>query len=449
MKANTILSQFIAKEYTNKKFIIISLVFIVIITIDLLISNIAAASSIASTQATVGFIAITVVYVITQFFILEFVRKKSESLKVRSSLVKYLDKIVAVIQYSVMLLPISIVLSMLLNGIYYTAILTWGISIIYLLSITIISILSLRFFLWYKSKKDFVILLYGLSSLIIAVRIAVTLAFYVMLLLGVTPERSILSDVFIQDFDTDSILGILNNAYTTTSSIAFMLMWVATAILLHNYYYRSKNVKTLSQIKYWLIVAIIPAYSMSDYFISDVVIPVTIGFDNVNYEIFITFQGLGAGILLSIPFWVMARSIRSRSIPVRDYLTMSAIGIILFFTASSAMVDHAPYPPYGFLTILSMALSSYMILIGLYSSAISVSFDRNLRSFIQKSVINQSKLLDSIGSADLYQQIEKQVEKKLDEISTETGFESHIDESDIKEYLQQVIDEIQNQKKGS
>ena len=170
MKANTILSQFIAKEYTNKKFIIISLVFIVIITIDLLISNIAAASSIASTQATVGFIAITVVYVIIQFFILEFVRKKSESLKVRSSLVKYLDKIVAIIQYSVMLLPISIVLGMLLNGIYYTAILTWGISIIYLLSITIISILSLRFFLWYKSKKDFVILLYGLSSLIIAVR---------------------------------------------------------------------------------------------------------------------------------------------------------------------------------------------------------------------------------------------------------------------------------------
>ena len=207
MKANTILSQFIAKEYTNKKFIIISLVFIVIITIDLLISNIAAASSIASTQATVGFIAITVVYVIIQFFILEFVRKKSESLKVRSSLVKYLDKIVAIIQYSVMLLPISIVLGMLLNGIYYTAILTWGISIIYLLSITIISILSLRFFLWYKSKKDFVILLYGLSSLIIAVRIAVTLAFYVMLLLGVTPERSILSDVFIQDFDPDSILG--------------------------------------------------------------------------------------------------------------------------------------------------------------------------------------------------------------------------------------------------
>ena len=151
---------------------------------------------------------------------------------------------------------------------------------------------------------------------------------------------------------------------------------------------------------------------------------------------------------MSIPFWAMARSISVRSSVVKDNLTISAIGIIFFFTASSVIIDHAPYPPFGFLLILSIGLSSYMILVGLYSSAVSVSSDTDLRRFIRKSAVNQSKLLDSIGSAEVLEQIEKSVEEKLDKISVETGVESHIDESDIKEYLQQVIEEIHEIKKG-
>ncbi len=449
MSKNLFLKRFFVGEYTNRKFILLSIIVISFLTIELIVSNVSQETEIVSPVSTVGFIVITLVYVLAQYFILEYVRRKSAPLRVRSTLIRYLDNVVFLVQYSIVALPILIIVQILINGNYYTALITWCISVNYILSITVIMILSLRFLLWYKSKRNYVVLLYGLSSIAIMVRVAITLIFYVLLLLGVSPERNMQSEVFLQDFEPDSILGLLNNAYTTSSSVAFMLMWIATAILLHHYYYKSTPVRYSSHIKYWLLVAIIPAYSLSDYFISDVIIPISIGFDNVNYQIFIAFQGLGAGILLSIPFWIMARSVKGRSGMVRDYLTISAIGIILFFTASSVTIDHAPFPPYGLILILSLGLSSYMILVGLYSSAISVSYDRKLSSFIRKYAINQSRLLDSIGSADLYQQLEKKVEEKLDEFSTLSGVEPTINDNDIKAYLENIIEEIRKPKKKS
>ena len=336
---------------------------------------------------------------IGQYFILEYVRRKSAPLRIRSTIIRHLDKIVTLVQYSIVALPISIIIQIFASATYYTSLIIWGTSISYVLSTIIIGILSLRFLMWYKGNRSFLVLLYGLSSVAIMIRVAITLIFYFLLLLGIPSERDTQSEVFLQDFESGSVLGILNDAYTTSSSIAFMLMWIATAVLLRNYYYKSPHMKYSSHIKYWIIIAVIPAYSLSDYFISDVIIPISIGFDNVNYGIFIAFQGLGAGLLMSIPFWAMARSISVRSSVVKDNLTISAIGIIFFFTASSVIIDHAPYPPFGFLLILSIGLSSYMILVGLYSSAVSVSSDTDLRRFIRKSAVNQSKLLDSIGSA--------------------------------------------------
>ena len=75
------------------------------------------------------------------------------------------------------------------------------------------------------------------------IRVAITLIFYFLLLLGIPSERDTQSEVFLQDFESGSVLGILNDAYTTSSSIAFMLMWIATAVLLRNYYYKSPHMK--------------------------------------------------------------------------------------------------------------------------------------------------------------------------------------------------------------
>ena len=78
-------------------------------------------------------------------------------------------------------------------------------------------------------------------------------------------------------------------------------------------------------------------------------------------------------------------------------MIIAAYGFLLFYIAGSAFVSQAAYPPYGLISVSITGLSCYLIYNGLYFSAISVSQDMTLRQSIRKSVMEQSKLLDSIG----------------------------------------------------
>ena len=59
----------------------------------------------------------------------------------------------------------------------------------------------------------------------------------------------------------------------------------------------------------------------------------------------------------------------------------------------------AGYPPYGLANVSFVGLASFLILTGLYNSAVSVARDVKLRRSIKSSALLQSsKLLDSIGT---------------------------------------------------
>lgn len=91
-----------------------------------------------------------------------------------------------------------------------------------------------------------------------------------------------------------------------------------------------------------------------------------------------------------------------------------------------------------------------MIYSGLYSSAATVSHDVNLRRSIRRSVTEQSKLLDSIGTAHMEQELQSRVltiaRKNSDAIAEETGVETSMDEDDMKDYLEIVMKELHSKK---
>jgi thioredoxin-like negative regulator of GroEL len=97
-----------------------------------------------------------------------------------------------------------------------------------------------------------------------------------------------------------------------------------------------------------------------------------------------------------------------------------------------------------------MGLASLLLLVGIYSAAISVSEDTKLRQTIRKLAIKESKLLDSIGSAEMEQEIIKKVDtiakKQSDIMKEQTGIIPSMNENDVKDYLEQVINEIKNTK---
>lgn len=107
-------------------------------------------------------------------------------------------------------------------------------------------------------------------------------------------------------------------------------------------------------------------------------------------------------------------------------MIISAFGLVLLFTSNQASVLlTAPYPPFGLAAASFVGLSSYLVLVGKYSSAIAVAQDTKLRQTIRQSAIEETKLLVSIGSAQIEQEIQKRVlhvaKQQEESLTEETG----------------------------
>lgn len=91
----------------------------------------------------------------------------------------------------------------------------------------------------------------------------------------------------------------------------------------------------------------------------------------------------------------------------------------------------------------------FLVLIGLYYSAISVSQDTHLRKSIRTIALKETKLLDSIGTAQMQLEIESRVLKVAKEqeetLKEQTGVQPSLDVEDIKEYLDQIINQVKKE----
>jgi hypothetical protein len=68
-----------------------------------------------------------------------------------------------------------------------------------------------------------------------------------------------------------------------------------------------------------------------------------------------------------------------------------------------------------------MGLASYLLLVGIYSSAISVAQDISLRKSIRRNLKGQSAFLEKIGTSEMEQVIQKRGFKACQETRTDNG----------------------------
>jgi hypothetical protein len=239
--------------------------------------------------------------------------------------------------------------------------------------------------------------------------------------------------------------------YLVTYIMSFILTWVATALLLHGYSRR------LGTAKYWILVAIPLAFFLSQFQFVFVDVftpfrasqPILFG---VVYTLFFGASIPACGALFGIAFWSVSRNVEHDA--VKRYMMISAYGMMLLFSSNQAIgLALIPYPPFGLATGSFFGLSAFLIFIGIYSSAVSVAGDSELRKRIRHYAIQESKLLDSIGMAQFEKEIEKNVlaltKRNQDTIIAETGIQSSLSEFDMKQYLDQVFQELRKQKTGS
>ena len=109
--------------------------------------------------------------------------------------------------------------------------------------------------------------------------------------------------------------------------------------------------------------------------------------------------------LFATAFVSMAKAIPQHQIS--DYMYITCYGLTLFSVGLIATVSGAGYPPFGLPSVSLVGPFSFLLLTGLNRSAISTAEDSNLRQSIKGSALQQLKLLDSIGTAETVEKLEK------------------------------------------
>ncbi len=98
-----------------------------------------------------------------------------------------------------------------------------------------------------------------------------------------------------------------------------------------------------------------------------------------------------------------------------------------------------------------MGLASYLLYLGIYSSALSVSEDARLRQTIRKEALKESqRFLEVIGTAEMEQEIQRKVlrfsKRTQASMEDETGIGTSLDDDDVKRYLEEVLIEVRGMK---
>lgn len=425
-----------------------------LVLVDTLSFRIAMFSNDYSTLRTL-FICVSSFLCAGQLLILFFINKKNKVQNLSRPLL-LIHQAVPLVQYALIAIVVIVILQLIVNTYYSTILLTSAVAISYTTSLVMIGLLTQKFLTWFRSNKRWVVLIYGVSFAVLFIDLAFALSLTINLLganpAQIWPHYGVLTPIG-SGIKTGSITEILNQAYVLFSIVSFAAMWLATALLLYSHSLR------LGRLRYWLVLCSPLVFFLSQFVtvLLNVFVPL-IESDPVFFSIFFTMvfslTKPAGGILFGIAFWAIARNIPNRPI-IRDRILISAWAFVFLFISSQAnTLFSSPYPPFGLVTVSFLSLSSYLLLTGIYSSAIAISEDASLRKEIRKSILNDSRFLESISRAQLDMEMQNRVSSivkkhKIDNIikaEQDATIESSLDDDAAKRYLLEVMDEILKKK---
>jgi hypothetical protein len=374
------------------------------------------------------FLVMGVIVLVGQCCILEYVRQKSSQIRKKLVELDYSYRIVFLAQFVVIAIFVFVLVQIIVTQQYPTISLAIVTAVTYGLNIGLMGIFTNIFFSWYKSNRNsVVVLLYGLSfaAVVIASAIFLTGSFYrfvekpFFISLETPPSMKI---------EPDSLLYQLGKMYHYADIVSFLLKWIATALLLYHYSQR------MGKAKYWILISLPLVYFAGTYLDDYKIYEPHTETEELYWDLYTSLNSTAGGILFFIGFVVAARHFHE-NLAIKDYMIICGLGFLLFFTAGQSTLANTLFPPFGLATMSLYGLSTYMILLGLYSSAISVSEDIELRKSIKKSALRESKFLDSMGTAHMERELMKRMvvkaKEEQDEKAQESGIKSSLNEEDI------------------
>ena len=316
----------------------------------------------------------------------------------------------------------------------------------YSLSFFILFFLTYKFLQWFSIKKNYVMLFYSLAFGTLFLESIFKLGFTEIMMI-LKPQiifpMTIGSSIFIPE---GSIQEFFNDLFSILSILSFVFSWIASAIMLKEYSNK------LGQLKYWIIVSIPLIFYIGQYFVqinSEIIFQLTSNITSfiITLTIIFIFSNLIGGLLFGIPFWTIAKTIQNSAI--KNSMTIAGFGFVfLFLTNQAHGIVVSPYPPYGIITSLYFGLSSFLLMVGFYCSAIYMSENQDIRRLVRKDIL-KFNLLSQMSNRF----IEDRTINYINQINKSTKHELFtnynelfLKDEDIKHYVKSVINEIKMNK---
>jgi hypothetical protein len=392
------------------------------------------------------FSALGVFSIISQLIILNFVHAKN--VPNEKSILRIMHKAMVLTQLAIIIILVIILIEINFTLSYYLVHLELVFMISSITAVGVMGLLSYKFVTWLRLNKSRITFAYLLASLSLSINAIIGMVY-------VSDQFSYVSDL-IQPRPYGGVImhthySSLADLYTISSGVAFVLFWLGTVLLLQRYR------KRLGAIKFWIIMLVPLLYFLSQFqpLLTSVLFDYTSGnptLFSIVYVLMLEVSTPIGGILFGLAFMIVARKIQNEK--VKDYLVISGIGLLLLLISYRPQeIITGPFPPFGLLSASFMGLASYLIFIGIYSSAVSVSQDSKLRATIRKSVEDEVNFIGNIASAEMTHTVTERVLRTVNAVSEmipqDTDIATSITDKEIKEYVTEVINEVQKGKAKS
>ncbi len=422
-------------EKNDKNMLIVITILIFVLVSDTMINQVSdfLAPQLVSNFGIALFAIFGLIIGISQFFILRYVKSKLSYMYSKSSSTRILYTTVSLIQYLLIALISVLIAQIIISSSYYTYILISLSGLSYFLNISLMAYFAYKFMSWYLSNKHSVlVLLYSVSFFIIALTSAVglTLDLYHLALKPAIVYPT--DEVLFPSYEEGTPISILRDAYDYVDLFSFIILWGASVLLLREYMHNW-------HLRHWILVCIPLVYYISTFVDEFGIYTPATDPQWFSYYLYASLNSTAGGLLFGFAFLIVARHIHNDIF--KGYMIISAFGFVFLFISNQVTLVATSFPPFGASTISFFGLSAYLILIGLFSSAISVSQDAAIRRSIRDSVLNKSKLLGSIGQAEMQREIQGWV-KTLGEVHERTNIPSSMTADDVKSYVEEIVNEV-------
>jgi hypothetical protein len=381
------------------------------------------------------FVAFLIVFSLISSFMISKV-SQSDLRHFKKGWLKYFHIFIIISQIATFSIIVTIIFQMTFYAKYSIILLRLENFLAYVTSLTFIISLSLTFIKWFRSKRNYIAYLFLISFLLLGANVIVSLL-YLEFYYSNPLSQEVRPYNLITFLTATRVLSFAQNLSLTfdiLSTLSFVFMWAATIILLSQYHH------TLGKAKYAILMCVPLLYyllPLEAYFGSTFR---SIILDSPYLSFYLVLFGATTQIgafIFSLSFFVAAKLINNDR--VRHYTLISFIGMAMVFgSLEIATLQYAVYPPFGLITQAFLPLGSYLLFIGIYSSASYVSQDRSLRREFYKTANSQLQLLREIGVTKMENDIMNRY-KTLKKFYDQFGVKSDEERDEMRDVLDEVL----------